>query len=299
MLALRIAIFTHFRCKKRKQAAKRWRCYSGEWKQAKICVFFCVKALALRKKDKKRSGGEKRQREGERNFQKKGGGRVKARLNDFFAQGKIGVSVWSFQGGDTLITSSTHFPSFTRLSDKSPPLPNARHEGTRNVSYRSSSLCCRTACSWRVEGKPWRLVCLYLYGSNSAGLMMWFDKVSRTKFMVTIFGPRTFAPSWEQNSTWADASIPSVSPLAFAPRSRRESFQFHLLHLSWATSETVLHYTFVFEKQIHKIFVNRDKHRLLPIILWTSIAEHLVKHDPWSSPASDVTLHDVFCIAPI
>ena len=108
-----------------------------------------MEALALRnKEEKKRSGGEKRQREGERNFKKKGGGGVKASLNDFFAQGKIGerqTTVWSFQGGNTLITSSKHFPSFTRLSDKSPPLPNASHEGTRNVSYRSSSLCCRTA----------------------------------------------------------------------------------------------------------------------------------------------------------
>ena len=50
---------------------------------------------------------------------------------------------------DVLHHSSTHFPSFTRLSDKSPPLPNinARHDGTRNVNYRSSSLCCRTTCS--------------------------------------------------------------------------------------------------------------------------------------------------------
>ena len=178
------------------------------------------------------------------------------------------------------------------FSDKSPPLHNARHEGTRNVSYRSSSLCRRTACSWRVKGKPWRLVCLYLYGSNS-GLMMRFGKVSLTKLMVTILGQRTFAPSWEQNSTWADARIPSVSPLAFAPRSRSKSLQFHLLNLSRATSETVLHYTIVFEKKIHEIFVNQDEQRVLPIIVWTSIAVCLVKHDPWSSPASDVTEHDV------
>ena len=175
------------------------------------------------------------------------------------------------------------------FSDKSPPLHNARHEGTRNVSYSSSSLCCRTACSWRVKGKPWRLVCLYLYGSNS-GLMMRFGKVSLTKLMVTILGQRTFAPSWEQNSTWADARIPSVSPLAFAPRCRSKSLQFHLLNLSRATSETVLHYTIVFEKKIHEIFVNQDEQR---VIVWTSIAVCLVKHDPWSSPASDVREHDV------
>ena len=164
--------------------------------------------------------------------------------------------------------------------------------GTRNVSYRSLSLCCRTACSWRVKGRPWRLVCLYLYGSNS-GLMVRFGKVSLTKLMVTILGQRTFAPSWEQNSTWADARIPSVSPLAFAPRSRSKSLQFHLLNLSRATSETVLHYTIVFEKKIHEIFVNQDEQRVLSIIVWTSIAVRLVKHDPWSSPASDVTEHDV------
>ena len=122
---------------------------------------------------------------------------------------------------------------------------------------------------------------------------MSFGKVSWTKFMVTILGQRTFAPSWEQNSTWADARIPSVSPLAFAPRSRSKNLQFHLLNLSRATSETVLHYTFVFEKKIHEIFVNQDEQRVLPIIVWTSIAVRLVKHDPWSSPASDVTVHDV------
>ena len=123
--------------------------------------------------------------------------------------------------------------------------------------------------------------------------MMRFGKVSLTKLMVTILGQRTFAPSWEQNSTWADARIPSVSPLAFAPRSRSKSLQFHLLNLSRATSETVLHYTIVFEKKIHEIFVNQDEQRVLPIIVWTSIAVRLVKHDPWSSQASDVTEHDV------
>ena len=123
--------------------------------------------------------------------------------------------------------------------------------------------------------------------------MMRFGKVSLTKLMVIILGQRTFAPSWEQNSTWADARIPSVSPLAFAPRSRSKSLQFHLLNLSWATSETVLHYTIVFEKKIHEIFVDQDEQRVLPIIVWTSIAVRLVKHDPWSSPASDVTEHDV------
>ena len=94
--------------------------------------------------------------------------------------------------------------------------------------------------------------------------------------------------------------IPSVSPLAFAPRSRSKSLQFHLLNLSRATSETVLHYTIVFEKKIHEIFVNQDEQRVLPIIVWTSIAVRLLKHDPWSSPASDVTEHDVILhIAPI
>ena len=205
-----------------------------------------MEALALR--IKKRSRREKRQtdrqREREKIFpkKKKGG---KGKFEWFLCtRKKIGerqTTVWTFQDGDTLVTSSTHFPFFTRLSDKSPPLPNERHEGTRNVSYRSSSLCCRTACSWRVKGKPRRLVCLYLYGSNG-GLMMRFGKVSLTKLMVTILGQRTFAPSWEQNSTWADARIPSVSPLAFAPRSRSKSLQFHLLNLSGATSETVLHY---------------------------------------------------------
>ena len=160
------------------------------------------------------------------------------------------------------------------------------------MSYRSSSLCCRTACSWRVKGEPWRLVCLYLYGSNG-GLMMKFGKVSLTKLMVTILGQRTFAPSWEQNSTWADARIPSVSPLTFAPRSRSKSLQFHLLNLSRATSETVHHYTIVFEKKIHERFVNQDEQKVLPIIVWTLIAVRLVKHDPWSLPASDVTEHDV------
>ena len=48
--------------------------------------------------------------------------------------------------------------------------------------------------------------------------------------------PPVYAPA-----TWADARIPSVSPLAFVPRSRRKSLQFHLLNLSRATSETVLH----------------------------------------------------------
>ena len=147
----------------KKKAAKRWPCYSGEWKQVNICVFFCVEALALRNKEEKKEVEGRRDRERERETSKKKKGGVKASLNDFFAQGKIGerqTTVWTFQGGDTLVTSSTHFPSFTRLSDKSPPLPNASHEGTRNVSYRSSSLCCRTACSWRVEGKLWRLVCL-------------------------------------------------------------------------------------------------------------------------------------------
>ena len=111
--------------------------------------------------------------------------------------------------------------------------------------------------------------------------------------MVTTLGQRTTAPSWEQNSTWADARITSVSPLAFAPRSRKKSLQFYQLNLSRATSETVLHYTFVFEKKIHEIFVNQDEQRVLLIIVWTSIAVRLVKHDPWSSPASDVTMHDV------
>ena len=142
------------------------------------------------------------------------------------------------------------------------------------------------------RGEPWRLVCLYLYGSNS-GLLTRFGKVSQSKFMVTTLGQRTTAPSWEQNSTWADASIPSVSPLAFAPRSRKKSLQFYLLNLSRATSETLLHYTVVFEKKIHEIFINQDEQRVLLIIVWTSIAVRLVKHDPWSSPASDVTMHDV------
>ena len=269
-----------------------------------FCSFFtclfCVEALALRnKKEKKKWRGEETVRE-RRYFQKKkGGGGRKGNFEWFLcARSKIGerqAKVWTFSRWKHS-RHQQHTYSFTRLSDKSPPLPNARHEGTRIVSYRSSSLCCRTAWSWRVEGKPWGLVTvyLYLYGSNS-GLMMRFGKVSWTKFMATILGQRTFAPSWEQNSTWADAPIPSVSPLAFAPwpRSRRKSLQFHLLNLSRETSETVLHYTIVFEKKLHEIFVNQDEQRLLPIIVWTSIAKRLVKHDPWSSPGSDVTVHDV------
>ena len=91
-------------------------------------------ALALRNK-KEVEGRRDRERE-RRYFQKKRGGGVKASLNDFFAlEGRERqTTVWTFQGGDTLVTSSTHFTSFTRLSDKSPPLHNARHEGTRNVS---------------------------------------------------------------------------------------------------------------------------------------------------------------------
>ena len=70
----------------KKKAAKRWPCYSGEWKQVNICVF-CVEALALRnKKEKMKWRGEEREREREReetSKKKKGG--VKASLNDFFA----------------------------------------------------------------------------------------------------------------------------------------------------------------------------------------------------------------------
>ena len=152
-------------------------------------------------------------------------------------------------------------------------------------------------CTRRKLGERQTTVWTFQGGDNlvnySSGLMMRFGKVSWTKFLVTISGQRTFAPSWEQNSTWADARIPSVSPLAFAPRSRSKSLPFHLLNLSRATSETVLHYIFVFEKKIHEIFVNQDEQRVLPIIVWTAIAVRLVKHDPWSSPASDVTVHDV------
>ena len=46
-------------------------------------------------------------------------------------------------------------------------------------------------------------------------------------------------------------------------------------------------------RNFHEIFVNQDEQRVLLTIVWTSIAVRLVKHDPWSSPASDVTMHDV------
>ena len=100
---------------------------------------------------------------------------------------------------------------------------------------------------WRKLGERQTSVWTFQGGdtlvTSSSGLMMRFGKASWTKFMVTISGQRTFAPSWEQNSTWADARIPSVSPLAFAPRCRSKSLQFHLLNLSRATTETVFHYT--------------------------------------------------------
>ena len=235
---LRRAIFTHFRWQKRQQ--KKWPCYSGEWKQVifgKPDLSFLLDVFSVWKPwhcgIKKKWEGEEREKILSK---KKKRGRSKGKFEWFlFTRRKLGerqTTVWTFQGGDNLVNSSS-------------------------------------------------------------GLMMRFGKVSWTKFLVTISGQRTFAPSWEQNSTWADARIPSVSPLAFAPRSRSKSLPFHLLNLSRATSETVLHYIFVFEKKIHEIFVNQDEQRVLPIIVWTAIAVRLVKHDPWSSPASDVTVHDV------
>ena len=105
-----------------------------------LCVF-CVEALALRNKNEKKEVEGRRDREREdtsKKKKKKGGSEGKF---EWFlcTRRKIGerqATVWAFQGGDTLVSSSTHFPSFTRLSDKSSPLPNARHEGTRNVSCR-------------------------------------------------------------------------------------------------------------------------------------------------------------------
>ena len=114
-----------------------------------VFIIGCVEALALRNK-KEVEGRRGRERE-RRSKEKKGGS--KGKFEWFLCTRKKIIerqtTVRTFQGGDTLVTSSTHFPSFTRLSDKSPPLPdiNSRHDGTRNVSYRSSSLCCRTACS--------------------------------------------------------------------------------------------------------------------------------------------------------
>ena len=119
---------------KKKKAAKRWPCYSGEWKQARhgkylsllLDVFSVWKPWhwGIKKKWK----GEETQRE-RRYFQKKKRGGGKGKFEWFLCtRKKIGerqTTVWTFQGGDTLVTSSTHFPSFTRLSDKSPPLPNA------------------------------------------------------------------------------------------------------------------------------------------------------------------------------
>ena len=154
------AIFTRF-CWQKKKAAKRWPCYSGEWKQARhdkylsllLDVFSVWKPWHWGIKMKWK--GEETETNWEREKilpKKKGGGGGKGKFEWFLCtrkkRGEWQTTVWTFQGGDTLVTSSTHFPCCTRLSDKSPPLPNARHEGTRNVSYRSSSLCCRTACSY-------------------------------------------------------------------------------------------------------------------------------------------------------
>ena len=91
-LVNRRAIFTHFRWQKKK-AAKRWPCYSGEWKEVNIwtarfvfiigCVF-CVEALALSKK-KVVEGRRDREREKILQKKKKKKRGVKASLNDFFA----------------------------------------------------------------------------------------------------------------------------------------------------------------------------------------------------------------------
>ena len=95
-----------------------------------------MEALALSNKEEV-EGRRERERERERRyFQKK---KKKRRgSKDFFAQlrklGERQITVWTFQGGDTLVTSSS-------------------------------------------------------------GLVMRFGKVSWTKFMVTISGQRTFAPS--------------------------------------------------------------------------------------------------------
>ena len=114
--------------------------------------------------------------------------------------------------------------------------------------------------------------------------------------MATILGQRTFAPSWEQNSTWADARIPFRQSTRLCSTISMENFKVSsstswtwLGQLLRSCSTTPL----VFEKKIHKIFVNQDEQRVLPTIVWTSIAVRLVKHDPWSSQASDVTVHDV------
>ena len=107
--------------KKKKKAAKRWPCYSGEWKQARhgkylsllLDVFSVWKPWhwGIKKKWK----GEERER---RYFQKKKGG-SKGKFEWFLCtRKKIGerqTTIWTFQGGDSLVTSSTHFPSFTKL----------------------------------------------------------------------------------------------------------------------------------------------------------------------------------------
>ena len=148
-----------------------------------------MESLALR--NKKEVEG-RRDREREKILPKKKGVGSKGKFEWFLCtRKKVGerqTTVWTSQGGDTLVTSSTYFPSFTRLSNKSPPLPNARHEGTRMwaIVHRhcAAGLLVHDAS---IKGKPWRLVCLY--GSNS-GLMMRFGKVSLTKLMVTILGQR-------------------------------------------------------------------------------------------------------------
>ena len=86
------AIFTHFRWQKKK-AAKRWPCYSGEWKQARhdkylsllLDVFSVWKPWHWGIKKKWKGEEREREREREKILPKRGGGGVKASLNDFFA----------------------------------------------------------------------------------------------------------------------------------------------------------------------------------------------------------------------
>ena len=111
-----------------------------------------MEALALRNK-KEVEGRRGRERE-RRYFQKKKKGGSKGKFEWFLCTRKKIIerqtTVWTFQGGDTLVTSSTNFlPSvdFPISHHHSPILMQGMTAGTRNVSYRSSSLCCRTACS--------------------------------------------------------------------------------------------------------------------------------------------------------
>ena len=122
-----------------------------------------------------------------------------------------------------ILSPLAHFLSFTSRSIRQLHSPMNGMKGHKIVSYH---------LQFPVAHAPVYRHCAGLFVNDASRgnldgwcashdtCMAWIARMTRlgkvywTKFL----GQLTFAPGWERNSTWADARIPFVSRLAFAPR---------------------------------------------------------------------------------